>query len=101
MHTEPAIEPPASPAAAIAPKAAGAITEAPSGAHTAASRGRRHPVRFVLRKAVSALRGDKYMVGAYPPDWPASSTRAAQAPRSEDAATRAAAALSATPSKER
>jgi hypothetical protein len=23
----------------------------------------------VLAKLVSALRGDKYMVGAYPPDW--------------------------------
>jgi hypothetical protein len=98
MHTEPAIEPPASPAAAILHAPTEAAGSPPA---AASSRGRRQPVRFVLRKAMSALRGDKYMVGAYPPDWPASWTRPDQASRGEDAATRAAAALSATPSKER
>jgi hypothetical protein len=29
----------------------------------------RNPASSVLAKLVSALRGDKYMVGAYPPDW--------------------------------
>ena len=29
----------------------------------------RHPASSVLAKLVSALRGDKYMVGAYPPAW--------------------------------
>jgi hypothetical protein len=47
MHTEPATAPPAHPGTA----------------------------RSVLRKMMSALHGDKYMVGAYPPDWPASSSR--------------------------
>jgi len=29
----------------------------------------RTPASSVLAKLVSALRGDKYMVGAYPPEW--------------------------------
>jgi len=29
----------------------------------------RNPASSVLAKLLSALRGDKYMVGAYPPDW--------------------------------
>ena len=29
-------------------------------------KGRRNPVRIVSAKVMSALRGDKYMVGAYP-----------------------------------
>jgi hypothetical protein len=29
----------------------------------------RNPASSVLAKLASALRGDKYMVGAYPPDW--------------------------------
>ena len=29
----------------------------------------RHPASRMLAKLVSALRGDKYMVGAYPPEW--------------------------------
>jgi hypothetical protein len=28
--------------------------------------GRRHPVKFAVAKVMSALRGDKYMVDAYP-----------------------------------
>jgi hypothetical protein len=31
--------------------------------------GARFPASSVLAKLLSALRGDKYMVGAYPPDW--------------------------------
>jgi hypothetical protein len=93
MHNEPAVAPPASPSAGIVPRSVRAVTEAAAG--------RRQPVRFVLRKAMSALRGDKYMVGAYSPDWAASSTRPDEVPRSNDAATTAAAAVSATPSKGR
>ena len=29
----------------------------------------RNPASSVLAKLASALRGDKYMVGAYPPEW--------------------------------
>ena len=29
----------------------------------------RNPASRMLAKLVSALRGDKYMVGAYPPEW--------------------------------
>ena len=29
----------------------------------------RNPASSVLAKLLSALRGDKYMAGAYPPDW--------------------------------
>jgi hypothetical protein len=75
MHTEPATEPPASPAAAILDRPVGAITEAAGGMTGAApSRGNRDVVRRLLRKAMSVLCGDKYMVGAYPPDWPDPST---------------------------
>jgi hypothetical protein len=44
-------------------------TSEPTGSHV------RQPIRppiptsSVLAKLSSALRGDKYMVGAYPPDW--------------------------------
>jgi hypothetical protein len=31
------------------------------------SKGRRNPVRMASAKVTSTLRGDKYMVGAYPP----------------------------------
>jgi hypothetical protein len=75
MHTEPAIEPPVFPAAAIRDRPVDAVSEAAGGAPAAArSRGDRDVVRRLLRKAMSVLRGDKYMVGAYPPDWPVSST---------------------------
>jgi hypothetical protein len=75
MYTEPAIEPPASPAAAILDRPGGAVSEAAGGAPAAArSSGARDVVRRLLRKAMSDLRGDKYMVGAYPPDWPDPST---------------------------
>ena len=30
----------------------------------------RNPASRVGARLLSALRGDKYMVGAYPPDWP-------------------------------
>jgi hypothetical protein len=104
MHNEPAVAPPASPSAGIVPHSVPAVTEAVSRPPAPVwSPGGRQPVRFVLllRKLMSALRGDKYMVGAYPPDWAASSTRSDQARRSEDGAPPAAAVVSATPSKGR
>ncbi len=52
MPTTPTIEPTDSPTA-------GAVPDATS------SPGRRHPARRLL----SVLRGDKYMVNAYPPAW--------------------------------
>ncbi len=48
-----------------------AVTETPN-----EPKGRRNPVRTAGAKVMSALRGDKYMVGAYPsvrPDDPAAS----------------------------
>ncbi len=41
---------------------------APTGRRSAPKQGRANPVSIVLGKLVSALRGDKYMVGAYPSD---------------------------------
>src|SRR3954464_12534926 len=75
MHTESAIDAPASPAAAIPDQPVGPATEAPGVPPAAApSGGGRDVVRRLLRQAMSVLRGDKYMVGAYPPDWPDPST---------------------------
>jgi hypothetical protein len=85
MHSEPTLAPPGSPAAG-APHVVRAATEAASGPPApASSLGGHRPVRFALRKVMSVLRGDKYMVGAYPPD----------------PTTTGAAAVSATPSKAR
>ena len=84
MHSEPAIEAPASPVPAIVSEPVVGLTEAPSDQTTPpASPGPRHPVRFVLAKVLGALRGDRYMVGAYPPDSleSASSTRHDEARR--------------------
>lgn len=46
----------------------------------------RNPASSVLGKLVSALRGDKYMVGAYPPEW-RGATRARDAEPSTTART--------------
>ncbi len=66
----------------------------------ASSPGRRRPGRFVLGKVLAALRGDKYMAGAYPPEWVAPATHAAVT-GGDDAATTGLGALSGTPSTER
>jgi hypothetical protein len=101
MHSEPAIEPPASRVTTIAPEPVGAITQAAGGPPAPASpRAGRQPVRFVLGKVMSALHGDKYMVGAYTADSPRSSIRP-EVSRGDDAATTGHAALSATPAKGR
>jgi len=101
MHSEPAIEPPASRVATIAPEPVGPITEVPGGPPApASSRVGRQPVRFVLGKVMGALHGDKYMVGAYTANSPRSSIRPEISP-GNDAATTGHAALSPTPSKGR
>ena len=99
MHSEPAVAPPATPGrdrAALRSCVSEAASRAP-----ASSPGGCQPVRFALRKVMSAMPGNTYMVGAYPPDWAASSTGADQARRGEDGAPPAAAVVSATPSKGR
>jgi hypothetical protein len=53
MQTEPTSEPTGSPVFGVIP---GPIRP-------------RNPASSALAKLLSALRGDKYMVGAYPPDW--------------------------------
>jgi hypothetical protein len=101
MHSEPAIEPPAYRLATTAPEPVGAITEAASGQPAPApSRVGRQPVRFVLGKVMSALHGDKDMVGPYTADSARSSIRPEVSP-GNDAATTGHAALSATPSRGR
>jgi hypothetical protein len=99
MRSEPAIEPPASRVATLAPEPVGAITEAAGGPPAPASSpvGRQR-VRVALGNVMSALHGDKYMVGAYTADSPHSSIRP-EPSRGDDAATTGHAALSATPSK--
>jgi hypothetical protein len=57
MQTTPDIGPTASPPAGAVPD-------------TVPSPGRRHPARSAHARLLSVLRGDKYMVNAYPPAWP-------------------------------
>jgi hypothetical protein len=98
MHSESAIEPPGSRVATVAPEPVGAGNEEAGGPPARdSSRVARQPVRFVLGKVMSALHGDKYMVGAYTADSPRSSIRPQSSP-SNDAATTGRAARSATPS---
>jgi hypothetical protein len=101
MHSERAIESPASGVSTTVPEPAGAITEAAGGQPAPASSPvGRQPVRLVFGKVMSALHGDKYMVGAYTADSPGSSIRPEVSP-DDGAATTGHAALSATPSKGR
>jgi hypothetical protein len=44
-------------------------TNGPTGSPVPEASRPRNPASSVLAKLMSALRGDKYMVGAYPPDW--------------------------------
>jgi hypothetical protein len=101
MHSEPALSPPVSPVAGIDRPTTRSADEAAAGpaAPPPSSRGRQ-PARFA-RSVMSALRGDKYMAGAYPPEWTASSTRADAGPHGVGTATPAADAVSATPSQGR
>jgi hypothetical protein len=56
MHTEPTIEPAGSPVSGLIPQAALSLA-------------RRNPPSKALAKLLSVIRGDKYMVDAYPPAW--------------------------------
>jgi hypothetical protein len=53
MQTKPTSEPTGSPVSGVIPEPVRP----------------RNPASRVLAKVLSALRGDKYMVGAYPPEW--------------------------------
>ena len=96
MQTESVIERSSASAAGV-PEHVRAGTEAATGLPApASSPGRRGPGRFVLGKVLSALRGDKYMAGAYPPEWEAPATRATVT-RGDDGATTGVGAPSETP----
>ena len=82
MQTKPMIESAGSPVPGVIPEPGrvhddpGAGGERPPAASPtsgtampASSPGRRNPARSLLAKLLSAIRGDKYMVDAYPPDW--------------------------------
>ena len=75
MHSEPATAPPASPVAEIAPPTLD-VTGAATRSSGPPSAPRRSPPVRLARKVMSVLRGDKYMAGAYPPEWAGSPTAA-------------------------
>ena len=100
MHSESVVERSAAPAAAV-PEHVRAEPEVATGAPApASSPGRHRPARSVFGKVLGVLRGDKYMAGAYPPEWVAPSTRPAVT-HGDDAATTGLGAPSGTPSAER
>jgi hypothetical protein len=82
MQTKPTIEPTGSPVPGVIPEpvrvhhytvaAHQRLTATPTANGTtmpASSPGRRNPASIVLAKLLSAIRGDKHMVDAYPPAW--------------------------------
>jgi hypothetical protein len=76
MQTTPTIEPTGSPVPGLIPEPLRvhhdtvAADEHPTGAAMPASPpGRRNPASSVRAKLLSAIRGDKHMVDAYPPAW--------------------------------
>jgi hypothetical protein len=76
MHSEPATAPPASPVAEIHPPPIPEVTGAATRSFRAPSSPRRSPPVRLARTVMSILRGDKYMAGAYPPEWAGSPTAA-------------------------
>jgi hypothetical protein len=68
MQPNSTIEPPGSPVPGIVPEPVRVHHDAEATPTTA--RHQRNPVRTVLAKLLSVIRGDKYMADAYPPDWP-------------------------------
>jgi hypothetical protein len=76
MHSEPATAPPAPPEAEIAPPPTREVTAAATPSSRPPMAPRRSPPVRLARKVMSVLRGDKYMAGAYPPEWPSSPTAA-------------------------
>ena len=82
MQTQPTIEPTGSPVPAVIPEpvrvhrdtvaAHERLAATPTASGTtkpAPSPGRRNPASTAIARLLSALRGDKYMVDAYPPAW--------------------------------
>jgi hypothetical protein len=79
MQTKPRTEPTGSPVPGVIPEP-WRVHHDPAGGHErppatsgttmpASFAGRRNPARSLLARLLSAIRGDKYMVDAYPPDW--------------------------------
>jgi hypothetical protein len=60
----------------------------------------KQPSRSAFGRVMSVLHGDKYMAGAYPPEWTDASSRPDEVSR-RDAAATTDAAPAATPPKER
>jgi hypothetical protein len=79
MHTKPTIEPSRSAVPGVIPEPAyvhddgagrhSATPAANDTADPATPSRRRNPARGMLARLVGALRGDKYMANAYPPEW--------------------------------
>jgi hypothetical protein len=82
MQTQPTIEPTGSPVPGVIPEpvrvhhdtvaAPERLIATPTASGTtklASFPGRRNPASIVLARLLSAIRGDKYMVDAYPPAW--------------------------------
>jgi hypothetical protein len=82
MHTQPTIEPTGSPVPGVIPEPVRAhrdtvaAHERPAATPTASgttkpasSPGRRNLASIALARLLTALRGDKYLVDAYPPAW--------------------------------
>jgi hypothetical protein len=72
MRANSTIEPPSSPVPGVVPEPVGIHDDA--GPAPTTTRPQRNPMRMVLAKMLSVIRGDKYMVDAYPPDWPGPAT---------------------------
>jgi hypothetical protein len=62
MHTDEAMKPSGSPVSGVIPESGGVDDPV-------ASTGRRNPASVLFAKLLSVIRGDKYLVGAYPPAW--------------------------------
>jgi hypothetical protein len=79
MQPNSTIEPPGSPVPGILPAPVRVHHEAGAtpGATPTTARHQGNPARIVLAKLLSVIRGDKYMAGAYPPDWPGSGAASA------------------------
>jgi hypothetical protein len=82
MQTNETMKPGGSPVSGVIPEPVGicddtvaahpplaATSKASATTKPASSRGGRNPASIVLAKLLSVIRGDKYLVGAYPPAW--------------------------------
>jgi hypothetical protein len=75
MQANSTIEPPGSPVAGVVPEPVRVHHDAEATPTTA--RHQRNPAAMVFARLLSGIRGDKYMAGAYPPDWPGSGAASA------------------------